>query len=538
MFAFWGSVTIHAQQSGGAARYESVSPRRVAERMNALRVYPRASVATIGKSAGGRELWAVTIAEGSSKDERPALAVVAGADGRRLYTIEIAMRLAERLAKAAEDSVKQLLAQYTVYVLPCINPDAVDAYFQKPSLLTARNAQVIDDDKDGRIDEDGLDDLDGDNLLTFMRIATGDGTFVEHPADPRILVPFKPNLHASDARRFTVYPEGKDDDKDGLFNEDGPGGVNLNRHFTYAYPWFKPDAGLSPMHSPEAVAVADFLFARYNVAAVIVYGPDDNMAEPWKGAEKPKAGEIIKAPPTKDAAVYKTFSETYNQIVKPAKGTEYDTLPAAGDLARWAYFHYGRWTFAVNPWKFVFDKNLEKEDFLFRLIKWAESLGYSDYYTAYKTVSHPDFPNKTVETGGVLPVYLYNPPYSALDTVAKKQENFALAVLGSLPKLESVEENRKTLSPGTTEYSLVVRNAGKLPLMTEIASNFQYVKLPSFRWEGKELNFSAGTRRGTFGSLDVGESRKLTWIVSSKGAASIKVGAPHVGYFSRNFTPE
>lgn len=538
MPAMWGCVTANAQQSGGAARYESVSPRRVAERMSALRAYPRTSVITIGKSAGGRDLWAVTIGEGAGKDERPALAVIAGADGRRLYTVELALRLAERLAKAAEDSVKQLLSQYTVYVLPCINPDAVDAYFQKPSLLTSRNAQAIDDDKDGRTDEDGPDDLDGDNLLTFMRVAAGDGRLVEHPSDPRVLVPFKPNVHATDAKRFTVYSEGKDDDKDGLFNEDGAGGVNLNRHFTYAYPWFKADAGLSPMHSAEAAAVADFLFARFNVAAVLVYGADDNMSEPWKGAEKPKPGEIIKTPPTKDAAVYKTISEMYNQVVKPSKGVEYDTLPAAGDVSRWAYFHYGRWTFAVNPWKFVFDKSMEKEDFSYKLLKWAEGMGYSDYFVPYKTVSHPDFPNRTVETGGILPVYLYNPPYSALDTVSKKQENFALAALGSLPKLEPADETRKTLTPGTTEYSLTVRNAGKLPALTEIASNFQYVKLPAYRWEGKELNFSSGTRRGTFGSLDPGESQKMTWIITGKGTASVRIGAPQAGSFTRNITLE
>ncbi|MDW8335184.1 MAG: hypothetical protein RMM53_13295, partial [Bacteroidia bacterium] len=398
------------------------------------------------------------------------------------------------------------------------------------SLLTARNLQALDDDKDGRTDEDGPDDLDGNQALAYMRVASGEGEFVEHPADRRILVPFKPTVHPSDARRFKVLSEGTDNDKDGLFNEDGPGGVNLNRHFTFAYPWFKPDAGLSPMYSPEAAALAEFLFARYNVAAVLIYGPDDNMLEPWKGAEKPKPGAIVSAPTHKDAAVYKTFSDIYKRIVKPVKGEEYDTLPPAGDLARWCYYHYGRWSFAVNAWKFVFDKNLEKEDFAYKLVKWAESLGYTDYVVPFERVAHPDFPDKTVETGGISPVYLYNPPYSALDTLSKKQEAFALTLLGSLPKLEAAEENRKTLTPGTSEYTLVVRNAGKLPLHPEISENFQYLKLPSFRWEGTNLNFGAGTRRGTFRALAAGENEKLRWITTGKGLAKIKVGCPQGGF--------
>jgi hypothetical protein len=531
MMTAWGRG--YAQQSGGAARYESVSPRRVSERLNALRVFPRVSVSSIGKSPGGKDVWAVTIGEGAGKEERPALAVLAGADGRRLYTVELALRLAERLAKAAEDSVKQLLGRYTVYILPCLNPDAVEAYFQKPARLTARNLQSVDDDKDGRTDEDGVEDLDGDNLITVMRVAADDGRYVPHPRDARVLVGFNAVRHAAETPRFHVHTEGKDDDKDGLFNEDGPGGVNLNRHFTFDYPWFKADAGLSPIHSPEAIAASDFLFARYNVAAVLVYGPEDNMIEPWKGAEKPKSGDIVKAPPLKDAAVYKTFSETYGQIVKPAKGTEYDTLPPAGDVARWAYYHYGRWTFAVNPWKFVFDKSMEKEAFEYQLLKWAESLGYSDYHVPYKTIDHPDFPGKSVETGGIFPLYLYNPPYWALDTLSKKQEAFALTLIGSLPKLEVAEEKKKTLSPGVTEYSLTVRNGGKLPVYPEISSQFQYVKLPSFRWEGAELNFSAGTRRGTFSGMEAGESRKLAWVMTGKGMATVKVGAPQTGFFTR-----
>ncbi|MCS7086128.1 MAG: hypothetical protein NZ534_08655, partial [Bacteroidia bacterium] len=49
--ALWTTVEgTKAQQTGGAARYESVSPRRVAERLNALRGFARVSIASIGKS--------------------------------------------------------------------------------------------------------------------------------------------------------------------------------------------------------------------------------------------------------------------------------------------------------------------------------------------------------------------------------------------------------------------------------------------------------------------------------------------------------
>ena len=48
----------------------------------------------------------------------------------------------------------------------------------------------VDDDRDGLVDEDGYDDLDGDGVITEMRkkVALGRGTHRLHPKDPRVLV--------------------------------------------------------------------------------------------------------------------------------------------------------------------------------------------------------------------------------------------------------------------------------------------------------------------------------------------------------------
>ena len=76
---------------------------------------------------------------------------------------------------------------------------------------------------------------------------------------------------------FRLYSEGIDNDKDGKFNEDGPGGVNFNRNLTYNYEEFGPNAGLHPVSEPESKALLDFLYYHFNIYATIAFGPQDTL---------------------------------------------------------------------------------------------------------------------------------------------------------------------------------------------------------------------------------------------------------------------
>ena len=50
-------------------------------------------------------------------------------------------------------------------------PDGRDSYFLKPNTASTPRSGVVpvDNDRDGLVDEDGYDDLDGDNEILLMR---------------------------------------------------------------------------------------------------------------------------------------------------------------------------------------------------------------------------------------------------------------------------------------------------------------------------------------------------------------------------------
>src|SRR5205085_9685579 len=87
------------------------------------------------------------------------------------------------------------------------------------------------DDDDGLYDEDGPDDLDGDGNICQMRRLDPNGAWRVSPEDQRLMVPLQPDEKYEGPRYTLLGEEGIDNDGDGLINEDGPGGYDLNRNW-------------------------------------------------------------------------------------------------------------------------------------------------------------------------------------------------------------------------------------------------------------------------------------------------------------------
>ncbi len=187
---------------------------------------------------------------------------------------EAALHLIETLL-AGEGEAARLLREHTFYVAPALNPDAHDGMFGKVRRRLAGNGEKVDRDRDGLLGEDGPDDLDGDGRITWLRIPDPAGEWLVHPDEPRLLVKADPAKGQAGAYRRVI--EGRDDDRDGVWNEDGEDGVAVDRNFPHAYPYPEADAGPWPSSAPEARALLDFLLARKNVAVAVVYGPANNL---------------------------------------------------------------------------------------------------------------------------------------------------------------------------------------------------------------------------------------------------------------------
>jgi hypothetical protein len=246
---------------------------------------------TIGRSAAGAPLLVARVAASGEvdPDQRPAIFVGANVAGFHNAGTEAALDLLKMLLSDAGGDV---LKKRTFYVAPVLNPDAHDAIFHAPKqrLMGSgatwstggwRNVNGLDRDLDGLDQEDGPNDLNGDGLITMMRIPDPAGRMLPDPDDPRVMIPADPL--EGEAGLYRVVTEGVDDDGDGSFNEDGPGGLVPDRNFAHAFEYDQPETGPWASFVPETQAIMDFLLARRNVAVAVVYGPANNLLTTPKG---------------------------------------------------------------------------------------------------------------------------------------------------------------------------------------------------------------------------------------------------------------
>ncbi|MCR4395889.1 MAG: M14 family metallopeptidase [Candidatus Saccharicenans sp.] len=258
------------------------TPAEVAASLKGLAAkYPEiCRLSSIGRSYGGQEILVLEIAAGRNKvkpEERPAVLVTANSEGLHLPGTEAVLRLAESLlgAYGQDKAWSDYLNRQTVYLVPLLNPEAAAAFFTIPRMQRTVNNRPVDDDNDGLVDEDGPEDLNGDGLITIMRVKSPEGRWIIDPREPRL-------MRLADSRKgekgeYQVYSEGLDNDGDGLINEDGPGGVDLNRNFPHDFEYFQKQAGLYPVSEPEAEALLRFMFDHNNIAMVINFSTENNL---------------------------------------------------------------------------------------------------------------------------------------------------------------------------------------------------------------------------------------------------------------------
>ncbi|MDJ0838794.1 MAG: M14 family zinc carboxypeptidase [Acidobacteriota bacterium] len=229
----------------------------------------------IGKSAGGKSIWMMTVTgEGSvPAAERPALFVGANMAGYHNAGTEAALKFADYVLTS--DEAAEMRAGRVVYIAPVLNPDAHDRFFANPRRLQGGHATKIDRDLDGFFGEDNHDDLNGDGMITKMRIEDPMGKMIPDEDNP-------PAMRSADASKgevgqYKVMDEGDDNDGDGAYNEDAAAGASPDKNFAHAFQYGNRDAGLWAGYLPESKAVMDFLLAKRHIAAAVVFGPANNF---------------------------------------------------------------------------------------------------------------------------------------------------------------------------------------------------------------------------------------------------------------------
>ncbi|MEE8459584.1 MAG: hypothetical protein V3S08_06910, partial [Phycisphaerales bacterium] len=225
------------------------------------------------------------------------------------------------------------------------NPDAAERFFADVRSERRRNMRPDDRDRDGALDEDGPNDLNGDGLITKMRVL--DPEKADRMADagePRLDV--KPDRDKGERASFVLYTEGVDDDGDNEHGEDDLGGVDLNMNFMHGSKEHADGAGPHQVSEPESLALLRYVLDRQNIAVVLVYGFHDNLSKPpdGKGAVTGGGPKNIESD---DVGLYKQISQRFVEItgLKKAPGGA-----DAGSFHAWAYAQFGVPSFTTPLW--------------------------------------------------------------------------------------------------------------------------------------------------------------------------------------------
>jgi hypothetical protein len=401
-----------------------------------------------------------------------------------LYTID---KLISGYGSDAE--ITRLVDSQTFYICPVVNADGLYNSIEK-GISQRQNSMKKDDDEDGKINEDGRDDLNKDGHITQFRYKDPKGQYVIDDEDPRLMIRLRSN-EKTDKPRYSVITEDKDNDGDGKRGEDSERGIDLNRNFPEG--WFT-DGGMAggqgdyPTSAPETHAIAEFFTNHTNILMAQNYHTSGGFTyRPLGTAPHPNLHP-------KDVAVFdrimgkkyleilgvdvpKAWTETgsldaYKEELKKtsknkyaiARGYEFprewrvsyneerDRRYSYGMATDWMYLQYGAYALTAelwNPQKDIKDfpeitGENARIDSQRALLKYQDEKYGGKLFIPWKKFNHPELGEG--EIGGWIPKYRSNAwPGEPLLTVCENHWQFELFRAGLQPEIVISEAKASVL---------------------------------------------------------------------------------------------
>ncbi|MEN8121596.1 MAG: M14 family metallopeptidase [Bacteroidota bacterium] len=332
---------------------------------------------------------------GAKKKKNPAVFLVANLEGQLPISISAAIYLINDIIGDAK-----YYSDLSWYIIPNANPDASQNYFSKLKYADSRNGLKHNDDMDDQTDEDPFDDLNGDGLITQMRVKDILGEWLPDEKDPRMMR--KADKSKGEKGLYKLYSEGLDNDKDGKYNEDPVGGTNIGINFPHLHKPFTQTGGIWPGSADESYAIMKFINEHPEIAMTMTYGSTNFCLIPPKGGRKGSVDlsrikldkgqarmlgaeekkfysleQIVEMaqqlypgvteeqvasfmglgamvnPLSKDLKFYKSLSEDYKKYLKSKKMDTKRLDPQKakdGSFELWSYYHLGVPTFSMDFW--------------------------------------------------------------------------------------------------------------------------------------------------------------------------------------------
>ncbi|MBE0673084.1 MAG: peptidase M14, partial [Bacteroidales bacterium] len=172
--------------------------------------------------------------------------------------------------------IKDLLRDKVFYIFPTNNPDGRE-HFVTQAATPRSGLAPRDDDRDGLFDEDGFDDMNGDGERSQMRKKNPDGQYRVDPNDPRKMIRVGPgekgeyDLIGTEGGIDNDNDGRTDEDGPGSYDANRDWGYNWRPNF------IQSGADKYPFSFPENQAVRDFGFKHMNIAGTQSYHNSGGM---------------------------------------------------------------------------------------------------------------------------------------------------------------------------------------------------------------------------------------------------------------------
>lgn len=387
-----------------------------------------------------------------------------------------------------DPEITDLLDHFTVYLRPVNNPDGHELYLNTAQ-SNRSTVRPDDNDNDGLYDEDPPEDLDGDGIILTLRWPDRkNGTLIPDPADlsGRIMkrVPRGEGIYATSAEGIDNDGDGRinEDGIGGLdLHRNYPENWRPEREMT-GRGFTQRGAGAYPLSEPETRAVFAFLMTHPNI--YVVNSMDTTVPMHLRPPSTSPSEERMYP---EDLKWYIYFDDLAGRITGYERaGDVYNDYgggqPLFGHGPDFGYWYYGAIWYGDELWNggrykdYDGDGDKDQVD----MLAWDDEENGGEGFYEWKPVSHPL--HDSVEAGGFHPKFFsQNPPAAHLEKWAANQALFNKALISHLPRLEWEEYTVKRVKKhrgDSVDYKLTVRfrNAGKLPTALSQAHLVKIVK--------------------------------------------------------------
>lgn len=459
----------------------------------------------VAKSYEGRPILQMTLTNKKTgkHTDKPAAYFEAGRHSGEVTSSEAILWLTKHLLDnyGKDAAITKLIDTKTIYLRPENNPDGSTMYL----FSAQRNRSTVhpkDDDRDGLLDEDPEEDLDGDGVIYQIRkkaVTKSEkekADFILDPRDPRLMKRVQEGKG-----EWLVYTEGIDNDGDGKYNEDGIGG--LDNHRNYPENW-RPDqggdltgrgytqggAGEYPLSEIETRSTVLWLLQHPNIS--VVNSMDTRVPMHLRPPSTSKSEESMFPA---DLAIYKHMDSLgLSHTNYPWAGDVYYTYatrsktdrvtgdpskpqPLFGHGPDFGYFYYGSIWYGDELWNGGAMKDYDKDGQYdeYDGLMWDDEANKKNGFKPWTKFTHPVLGE--VEIGGFHPKFFaQNGPAWNLETWISKQSLFNLGMALELPQVEFKDVSVKALPNKEYEIRVKWSNTGKLPVALEQAKRVKIVQ--------------------------------------------------------------